>query len=124
MKQQRGFTFVELLVVITIMSLLMAAAIVTYSGSVKSARDARRKADMETIRSALELCRAKDGSYPASVVSGSPIVCGGETVLSVVPTDPQGAAHPYGYSRSSPTVYTLTCTFEVIGNGTCSYTQP
>lgn len=49
-----GFTLIELMVVITITAILVATGYSAYSGSQKSARDARRKADIQAISSVLE----------------------------------------------------------------------
>lgn len=59
-----GFTLIELLVSLTIMSIMMGLALVAFQSSRKSARDARRKADLEEIRSALEMYHADNGAYP------------------------------------------------------------
>lgn len=65
----RGFTMIELLVVATIIVLLSAIGLVSFSAAGKGARDGKRKADMEQLRSALELYRTAVGTYP--VASGA-----------------------------------------------------
>lgn len=134
MRRTSGFTFVELLVVITIIAVLMAIATVAYSSTMTKSRDAKRLSDLEQIRSALEICRSEDGYYPinGSVVSGSALTCGGGAVnLSRVPTGPKGDV--YNYVRGASTLsYTLTTTdFENVANcpyivvsGNCQATQP
>lgn len=113
--KKNGFTFVELLVVITIMAVVFAAGVVSYTNISKNTRDARRRADLEAVRQALEMCRSIAGKYPSSIypVSNS-IVCSdtNQTVtMKVTPLDPKPcAAHPDGkYSYSLVTGnYTLT----------------
>lgn len=61
-----GFTLIELLVVISIIGILASLLLVSYQGTKKTARDGKRKADLEQIRSALEMYRADRGSYPSS----------------------------------------------------------
>lgn len=102
-----GFTFVELLVVVTIIMILSAVGAVTYRQTNLGARDARRKADLESIRSALELCRAATGQYPASL--GTSITCSSVTYLNPVPKDPRDgvSGFTYTYSRPTTTTYTL-----------------
>jgi general secretion pathway protein G len=78
---RKGFTLVELLVVISLIGILASLLIVSLQGSQKSARDGRRKADLEQIRTALEMYRRDSGAYPASTGSMG-------TYLPLVPKDP------------------------------------
>jgi len=121
--KNKGFTLIELLVAMTIAAVLMGLALVSYQGARKSARDGRRKSDLEQIRSALEMCRADTGSYPTSIYDD--VTCGGQTYLSGTPKDPV-TNDPYAYTPSplncSPsgtkcTSYTLCAALEV-GGGT------
>ncbi len=104
MKNNRGFTLIELLVAMTIASVLMGLALVSYQGARKSARDGKRKTDLEQIRSALEMCRADIGSYPDSL----PGAC--SNYLSV-PTDPLSPTYQYRYNGSANS-YTLCAYLE------------
>lgn len=62
--KQKGFTLLELLTVIAIISLLANTAIAAaYTTRVK-ARDAKRLSDLNTISKALELYYADNSSYP------------------------------------------------------------
>lgn len=64
----RGFTLIELMVVITIIGILATIALVMYSGIQKSARDAKRIGDIDAIRKALEqYYTAYNFTYPAEV---------------------------------------------------------
>ena len=121
MKKEKGFTFIELLVVVTISALLMAAATVGYTSISRRSRDTRRRTDMETIRAALELYRSEIGSYPPSVTEGGSIESGGTNYLNPVPSDPKEGSYVYTSGASNMT-YTLTCTLE--SEDDCSYTNP
>lgn len=61
---KRGFTLVELLVVIAIIAILSVVGVTVFSGVQKSARDAKRKADLGAIYKALEIYFYQNGKYP------------------------------------------------------------
>lgn len=64
-KNTKGFTLVELLVAMTIVMVLTVVGIVNYSSAQKSARDAKRKSDLEKVRIALEMAKQDhNGCYP------------------------------------------------------------
>lgn len=62
--RKNGFTLVELLVSITILSILTAVSVVIFTGVTSQARDGQRKRDLQFIKQALELYRSDQGFYP------------------------------------------------------------
>ncbi len=62
----RGFTIVELLIVIVVIGILAAISIVAYNGVAAKARDVQREQDVKTIAKALEMYYVDNGYYPAS----------------------------------------------------------
>jgi len=93
---QKGFTLIELMVVIAIIGVLSALFINTSTINLKKGRDARRKSDLELIRSGIETYRADCNSYPVAmpfsgtlVGSNANINCANtNTYISKVPQDP------------------------------------
>lgn len=121
-----GFTLIEVLVAMTIVAVLMGLALVSYQGARKSARDGRRKADLEQVRSALEMCRADTGSYPVGTLYSvtNSITCGAITYMTM-PADPL-ADRRYVYLGTA-NAYTLCAALEVNGGtvtgcGSCEVT--
>lgn len=66
---QRGFTLVELLIVIAIIGVLTTLLMANFIGVRQRARDAQRKSDVRQIQAALELYRSDQGIYPSSLPS-------------------------------------------------------
>ncbi|PIS17840.1 hypothetical protein COT54_02510 [Candidatus Collierbacteria bacterium CG09_land_8_20_14_0_10_46_12] len=113
---KKGFTLIELLVVITIIATLIGVASVSYSRATKSARDARRKTDLEQIRQALESYRSQSatGVYPPSATWKTALQNG---YITTVPTDPKenGSTFTYTYTPGSPaTTYGLCANLEIL----------
>jgi len=84
---QRGFTLIELMVVITIIAVLATVGAVMYSTTQKTARVSKRIQDLRAMQTAIETYKATKGSYP--VTSGWRSECpswGGKANNDVVPT--------------------------------------
>lgn len=60
----KGFTIVELLIVIVVIGILAALVIVTYNGIQQKARDTERKTDINALHGQLEAYQAQNGKYP------------------------------------------------------------
>lgn len=76
---RRGFTIVELLIVIVVIAILAAITIVAYNGIQARAREAQRAQDIKSITKALELYYADKGVYPNyyTYTPGSTAINGG-----------------------------------------------
>ena len=99
-----GFTMIEIMIVMTIIGLIVGMGGMAYSNAVRQGRDARRKVDLDQIRSALELYRSNetDATYPTST-SGTPPYLSQALVTSYikVPMDPSNKKSYYYTSSQS-----------------------
>jgi len=122
LKNHKGFSLIELLVVISIIGVLIGLSAFGLQGARQSARDARRVADIEQIRSGLELYKADCGNYPSTtdfpgaggnlLGDGSPLSClSSNTYISNRPQDPN-PGKIYRYNRISPTTYEICAAME------------
>jgi prepilin-type N-terminal cleavage/methylation domain-containing protein len=102
-----GFTLIELLTVVAIIGIITTVVTVSLSSARKQARDVRRKADLQTIQSAVEVyANAHAGAVPAATSQQTSattpwlpaLVADG--LLSSVPLD------PLRKPNTAPNVYT------------------
>jgi len=63
-KERRGFTIVELLIVIVVIAILTTVTIVGYNGIQQRTRDAARDVAVQSIRDSLQLYWTENGHYP------------------------------------------------------------
>ena len=89
---RKGFTLIEMLVVIAIIGLLSSVVIIGLSGAREKARDAKRLSDIRQIQNGLEVAYTAIAGYPAAT-SGNPP---GE------PEDPQGDNYKYSTTPTTP----------------------
>lgn len=99
-KDQKGFTIVELLMVIVIIAILAAITIVAYNGIQQRARDAKRVSDISQIKKALLAYDVRHGGVVRPGVVGY--------------TKPAGEAAHGGWDVSSSASWLV---FLRIGNG-------
>lgn len=109
LKRQCGFTLVELLVVISIIAVLSVVGLTVYSSVSTSARDSRRKADIDAIAKAFETNQ--------NITSGQYIpLATNQFVENALPRDPlsptgctQSGGRFYCYRGATTTNWTANC---------------
>jgi prepilin-type N-terminal cleavage/methylation domain-containing protein len=95
-KLKRGFTLLELLIVISIIAILVGLSSVSYTTAQKKTRNSKRRGDMKSVQNAFEQYNSINTGYFANcttMATGS--------LPNGLPTDPKNAA-PYTYSFSCP----------------------
>jgi type II secretion system protein G len=103
---KKGFTLIELLVVIAIIGILSSVVLASLSTARAKSRDARRIADIDQVRTALEIYNDSFGAYPGngsgsaglqSFVAGVTTGVGAisPTFMSRLPGDPTTGAFYY-----------------------------
>ena len=117
-KISKGFTLIEMLIVITIIALLASLILVGMGGARAKTRDSRRIADLHNVMNALELYYASNSQYPQDIVSWEALDTELTTAgigVSRIPNDPlsgTGSNYQYGVDDSDYQDYVLGATLE------------
>jgi general secretion pathway protein G len=82
-RNEKGFTLLEMMMVVSIIGILATLAEPTFQGAVLRAKEAVLKQDLFTLREAIDQYRADRGQYPPSLVELK-----GAGYLKRMPLDP------------------------------------
>lgn len=94
--ENKGFSLVELLVVITIIAILSVVAYTAVGGQTLSARNSKRKQDLTAIQNALELYAIEhNNKYPATATWDADLKA--KHMPNGVPVDPSDDTKKYIY---------------------------
>ena len=84
MKNSRGFTLIELMIVVVILGILVAIALPTFNNMTSQARVAQVKSTMHTVQVTVEdFASRNNGTYPANAASTT--VDGNLTLQALLP---------------------------------------
>ena len=109
---KKGFTLIEMLVVISLIGILAALALVSFSSAQKQARDTSRRSDLKQYQSALEIYgNQASGLYPSRTAASS--------AYSVLCSDLNAVLEPdISCSEDPKNASDATFTYNFISNGT------
>ena len=118
---RKGFTLIEMLIVIAIIGILASIVLVGIGPVQRTARDARRASDLRQTQNALELYFSKNATYPPAgnwAALTAELTIGANAVVRQVPGDPRaGSGATYQYAPDATgNGYVLAANFEDTAN--------
>jgi general secretion pathway protein G len=120
MRNQRGFTLIELMIVVAIIGILTAIAFPLYANIQARARVAKAQADARTLASAVVVYSAHTGALPSDLSVLTQTVQDPQTsavagpFVSPLPKPPVGSTWPGDYAYSADTAQG---TFQISASG-------
>lgn len=100
---QEGFTFLELILVIVLLSTLLSVATLNYSSLQEQTLTDLAQADLQVLRAAIKSYYIKHQTYPDSL--NALIINPNERYLDELPRDKFGSGETYGYSKDQRKIW-------------------
>lgn len=129
MKNEKGFTIVELLIVIVIIGILAAIIIVAYNGITQRAAASASKANAQAVQNFVSTYQTDDkgpGTYPASSWSPAPTTTlatlpSGVTVSNTALLSASNGKTTIGYAATTDQLGACIAYFDFVGAGATQY---
>ena len=119
---QGGFTLIELIIVVAVISIVTALAVPLYANEEARARVAKAQAEIRTLACAVNLYKAHMGTLPVTLLALTTAAVNGLNqsagpFMASIPNPPPGGSPAWGaYTYASSTVGTFSII--AIGDGT------
>lgn len=121
MRNAKGFTLIEILIVVAIIGILTGLVTVNLSAARERARDVQRKGDVKQIQQALELYKNDQNppDYPDTLSWKTDLLAG--EYMKQSPVDPKeknatGSWVDYAYAKGADLTYSLVVCLENSGD--------
>ncbi len=134
--ERKGFTLIEILIVVAIIAILASVVLVGLGPTQQAGRDARRISDLTEAQNGLELYYNKCGIYPgdSTCTAGSAgntwaavsqsVIGAGVGITAAFPDDPSSGKHYNYWYGTSNTTYVVGATLENVNNAVFTNYNP
>lgn len=104
MKGEKGFTLIEMMIVIVVIAILLGVMLPQFRGAQDEASMSRAKSEMRTLATAIESYYIHNSNtLPATLTT---LITATPRIISVVPDDPfRASGTDYSYAKDSNNVY-------------------
>ncbi len=114
-QDKKGFTLIEIVLVLAIAGLIMVIVLLAVSGAQKSRRDTQRKNDLNRVAGQLiSYASNNNGVYP-TVAEFSGATFAGSTYITTLNLNSPSTGSPYAYNGSGATPPLDTISYTVAG---------
>ncbi|MGD0337023.1 MAG: prepilin-type N-terminal cleavage/methylation domain-containing protein [Candidatus Omnitrophota bacterium] len=127
--RKKGFTLLELLMVIMVIAILIGIALPRFRGMVEEGNVVKAKGELRTLQIAVEnYYMHHTNAYPTAI-TGTTLTGDTPQIVSVLPTDPFNGASNYGYAQGGSKYYVIysvgpaNCTNATIDASTGNVTE-
>ena len=96
-----GFTLIEIMLVVGIITVLMGSAIFMLTGNLEFAKEQRARGDLQAIITQVRMYEMKNGGVPLSQSAGLQALVGTGKGFEELPKDPWGQDYKYKIDSSS-----------------------
>lgn len=120
--KKSGFTLIEILVVMAIISVLAVSGVTSYTASLRKSRDAKRKTEMVQVKNALRLYYNDFVKYPAGNPAGTALYGCGALGVGLCPCAgnaqfASGASCEMVYMKQLPSEFGSTMLYYQLSGG-------
>jgi general secretion pathway protein G len=128
-KMKKGFTLLELLMVIMVIAILIGIALPRFRGMVEEGNVVKAKGELRTLQMAVESYYMHHTSIYPTAINGTQLTGDTPQLVSVLPTDPFNGVSNYGYAQGGTKYYVIysvgpaNCTSASIDSGTGNVTE-
>lgn len=109
LNNQKGFSLVELMIVIVIIGVLAAVAVPIYTSNVTKAKMSEADASLGSIRTMIRVYYGENGDYPVAVAGSAVVGAGWNDIKASELNGKYFADASYTYEGLLGLTYTITC---------------